>query len=105
MTDRYAIVGRWYADPTRAIDQDQELCDVIVPMVEGRPGLVAGYWTRDPESGRTHATILFDDQAAARAFKATLDAGRQRAATLGVINDYLIIADVITEAHPHQTLD
>jgi hypothetical protein len=70
-----------------------------------RSGFVAGYWTRDPESGRTHATILFDDQAAAPAVKATLDSGRQRAATLGITNYYLILADVITEAHPHQTLD
>lgn len=100
MTSRYAIVGRWYADPHLSAGQDRELHDIIVPMVTQRPGFLAGYWTRDPESGRTHATILFDNQATAQEFKAALDAGRQHAATLGITNDYLIVADVLAEAHP-----
>jgi hypothetical protein len=100
MSSRYAIVGRWYADPHRTADQDRELDNAIVPMLRGRPGFVAGYWTRDLESGRTHATILFDDEGAARDCKAALDAGRQHAATVGITNDYLIVAEVFPEAHP-----
>lgn len=99
----YAVVGRWYADPERGADQDRELHDVIVPAVRELPGFVAGFWTRDPESGRDHTTIVFDDEGAARAFKAALDADRRHAATVGVTNDYLIITDVLAEAHraPH----
>jgi hypothetical protein len=105
MTSRYAIVGRWYADPNQRHDQSRELHETIVPDLRGRAGFLAGYWTRDPESGRTHATILFADETAAREYKALLDANRQKAATLGVIDDYLIVADVLAEAYPRDFFD
>jgi hypothetical protein len=105
MHSRYAIVGRWYADPHRIGDQNRELRDVIVPMLRARPGFVAGYWTRDPDSGRTHATILFSDENSARDVKAAIDADRQHAALLGITNDYLIVADVLAEAPPLHPLD
>jgi hypothetical protein len=100
MTRRYALVGRWYADPRRRVDHIQELHDTIVPNLRSRPSFLAGYWTRDPESGRTHATILFADEPAAREYKASLDASRQHCASLGLADDYLIVADVLAEVYP-----
>lgn len=98
MTGHWALVGRWYADPAAAADR--ELREIVLPALRGRPGLVAGYWTRDPESGRTHATIVFDSEAAARAFKSTLDTLRRPAAALGVAEDYLLVTGVVAEAYP-----
>lgn len=94
----YAVVGRWQTDPSRTDDQDRELRDVVVPGVRDLPGFVAGYWTRDPESGRTHTTVVWESEAAARGFKAMLDADRQRAATSGITNDFLVVTAVLADA-------
>jgi hypothetical protein len=105
MTVRYAIVGRWYTDPRHSIDQNQHLHNAIVPDLSMRPGFLAAYWTLDPESGRTHAIILFADELSARNYKASLVANRQPAAHVGVTEDYLIVAEVLAEAHPHRPAD
>jgi hypothetical protein len=95
----YAVIGRWNMDPSREADQSRELRDVIVPMVTARPGFVAGYWSRDPETGRSHTTIVWETEESARDFKELVDEGRQRAATFGVSNDFLVVADVVADVH------
>jgi hypothetical protein len=95
----YAVIGRWNMDPSREADQSRELRDVIVPMVTARPGFVAGYWSRDPETGRSHTTIVWETEESARDFKELVDESRQRAATYGVTNDFLVVADVLADVH------
>lgn len=95
----YAVVGRWVVDQAHLKEQDRELHDVVVPMVKSHPGFVAGYWTRDPETGRTHTTIVLETEEAARAFKTRVEGRRQRAAQAGVTNDFLVITDVLADAH------
>lgn len=94
----HAVIGRWTTDPSRAADLDRRLQDVILPLVAARPGFIAGYWTRDPETGRDHTTVLWDHEEHARDFKAVLDGQRRRAAELGVINDFLIVTHVLVYA-------
>jgi hypothetical protein len=96
----HAVVGRWTMDPRHVEEQDRELHDVIVPLVTARPGFVAGYWTRDLETGRAHTTIVWDSEESARDFKSMVDGRRQRAAQFGVTNDFLVITDVLAQAHP-----
>ncbi len=72
----YAVIGRWNVDPAREEDQ-----------------------SRDPETSRSHTTIVWDTAESARDFKAMVDATRQVAATFGVTNDFLVITDVLVEAH------
>jgi hypothetical protein len=95
----YAVVGRWTMDQVHLEEQDRELHDVIVPMVKSHPGFVAGYWTRDPETSGTHTTIVLDTEVAARAFKASVEGRRQPAAQAGMTNDFLVITDVLADAH------
>lgn len=91
----YAVISRWTTDRSRAEAQAQQLREGIVPMVAAHPGFVAGYWTRDPDSGRTHSTVVLETEESARTLKALIEADRQHAAAAGVINDFLVIADVI----------
>ena len=95
----YAVIGRWNMDPSREADQSRELRDVIVPLVMARPGLVAGCWSRDPETGRGHSTIVWETEESARDFKELIDESRQRAAAFGVTNDFLVVTDVLAEVH------
>jgi hypothetical protein len=95
----YAVIGRWNMDPGREVDQSREVRDVIVPMVTARPGFVAGYWSRDPETGRSHTTIVWETEESAREFKELVDESRQRVANFGVTNDFLVVTDVLAEVH------
>jgi hypothetical protein len=95
----YAVIGRWTVDHSRTEEQNRELHDVIVPMVRAHPGFVAGYWTRDPDSGRTHTTVVLETEASAHAFKALVEGRRQLSASAGVINDFLVITDVLAAAY------
>ena len=95
----YAVIGRWTLDPGRAEEHDRELHDVIVPMVKAHPGFVAAYWARDPQTGLRHTTIVLDTEESAHAFKAMVEGRRQHAAASGVTNDFLVITDVLADAH------
>ena len=95
----YAVIGRWSVDPSREDEQSRELHAVIVPMISGRPGFVAGYWSRDPETGRGHTTIVWDTEESAHDFKELVDGQRQLAASFGVTNDFLVVTDVLANAH------
>ena len=95
----YAVIGRWSVDPSREDEQSRELHAVIVPMISGRPGFVAGYWSRDPETGRGHTTVVWETEESARDFKEMVDERRQLAATFGVTNDFLVVTDVLADAH------
>ena len=83
--------------------QDRELHDVIVPMVKTPPGFISGYWTRNPQMGRTHTTIVWESEESARDFKAMADGRRQgaarfRAARFGMPNAFLVITNVPADA-------
>jgi hypothetical protein len=92
------VIGRWTSDPSREDELERRLHEVILPLVTARPGFVAGYWTRDPETGRGHTTTVWDTVENARGFKAELDGDRRRAAELGLVNDFLIVTDVLAHA-------
>jgi hypothetical protein len=95
----YAVVGRWTMNQGLVEEQHRVLHDVIVPAARAFPGFVAGYWTRDRESGRTHTTIVLETEESAQAFKTMVEKNRQRAAGTGVTNDFLVITDVLADAH------
>jgi hypothetical protein len=95
----YAVIGRWNTDPSREADQSREVRDVIVPLVAARAGFVGGYWSRDPETGRSHTTTMWETEESAREFKTLVDDSRQLAATFGVTNDFLVVTDVLAEVH------
>jgi hypothetical protein len=95
----YAVIGRWSTDPERETDHHRDLREVLIPLVAARPGFVSGAWSRDPQTGRSHATIIWETEESALAFKALVDGSRRIAATLGVTTDFLVVTDVLAEVH------
>jgi hypothetical protein len=79
----YAVVGIW----------------TVVPLVETQPGFVSGYWMHDPETGKSHTTVIFSDRQSAGGFKALVERGTKRAAQAGVTSDILTAVDVLADAH------
>lgn len=91
----FAVISRWTSDPARTDELDRELREAIVPGVCARPGFVSGCWSRDRETGRAHATVVWDSEEGAVGFKAAVEANRQHAARQGLVNEFLIIGEVV----------
>jgi hypothetical protein len=70
----HAVVGKWLMDPAQQELQDQVLNEQILPMVKQVPGFVCGYWGRAADGAPEGVTfVVFDDQAAAEGFAATVN--------------------------------
>jgi hypothetical protein len=81
-------------------EQLRGLHEMIVPLAKQQPGFVKGLWTRDPDTGKTHTTIVLDSEDAARQFKAMVESAdrRQERARVGVTADFLVITEVLADA-------
>jgi hypothetical protein len=95
----HAVIGIWTVDPAWHDEQRRLLREKIVPLVTRQPGFVSGYWMRDPESGRSHTTVIFDGQESADAFKALVESGTRQAARVGVVSDILTTVEIVAHAH------
>jgi hypothetical protein len=95
----YAVVGIWTTDESRRDEQDRGLRDEVIPIVAAHPGFVAGYWMRDPETGKGYTTVVLDSAAAATAFKAFVVGRAQEAAQVGLTNDVLAVAEVLAHTN------
>lgn len=93
----YAVVGIWTAAEGQRDEQDRGLHDEVIPLVKAQPGFVAGYWMRDPETGKAHTTIVLDSEESANAFKALVVGRAQHRARVGITNDLLAVAEVLAE--------
>jgi hypothetical protein len=94
----YALVGVWNLDPARHWGQDKRLQELIIPSIRSHPGFVAGYWMRDPESGKGHTTIVLDSEPSARAFKEIVLGNTQSQAKAGITNDSLAVVEMLAQA-------
>lgn len=90
----YAVVGIWTEAESQREEQDRGLRAQVIPIVRAHPGFVAGYWMRDPETGKGYTTIVLDGEESADSFKALLAGRAQEAALVGVTNDVLAVAEV-----------
>jgi hypothetical protein len=97
----HAIVGIFKMDRTKAAEQRVELHERIIPMVKQLPGLVAAYWSYDPETFRHYSHIVFETAEAARQLAAmvTSQARAAEASAAGVAIESLDVVEVIGEAH------
>lgn len=94
----YAVVGVWTTAESQRDEQDRGLHDEVIPLVKSHPGFVAGYWMRDPETGKGHTTIVLDSKASAEAFMAVVAGRAQEQAQAGITNDLLAVTEVLAEA-------
>jgi hypothetical protein len=93
----YAVVGVWNIDPS--LREDQGLHELVIPSVRNHPGFVAGYWMRDPQSGKGHSTIVLDSEQSAQAFKETVLGNSQNQAKAGISTDSLAVVEILAQAH------
>jgi hypothetical protein len=95
----HAVVGIWTVDDGRRDEQNRALRQEVVPLTMAQHGFVCGYWMHDPETGKSHTTIVFDDEASAGAFKTFVEGRTRAAAQIGVTADILAMVEVIADSH------
>lgn len=94
----HALVSVWTMAEGRLPEQQQGLHEQIVPVVSKLPGFVAGYWNRDPVTGKAHGLIVFETEADARRLKEFIQGDTKRAAEAGLTYDSLAIVEVLASA-------
>lgn len=93
----HAVVGVWTSAKSQREEQDRGLHEQVIPNVTAHPGFVAGYWMRDPETGKGYTTIVLESEESATQFKALVMGRAQEQAKAGITNDLLAVAEVLAE--------
>jgi hypothetical protein len=99
----YALVSVWTMADGRLDEQLRGLHDRVVPRVSNLPGFVAGYWNRDPVTGKAHGLAVFENEAEVRRLKEFIQGDTKDAAEVGVTYDSLAIVEVLAAATPAVT--
>lgn len=95
----YAVVGNWTLAEGHWEEQLRGLHEQIVPLVRQSPGFVAGYWLGDRATGKTHSTIILEDEEAARRFQAFVEGNPASREQAGVRLESLTIVEVLAQTH------
>jgi hypothetical protein len=94
---------RWWASgrSARPGRTNSAACSTNTPYRSSRlnPGFVSGHWMHDPETGKSHTTVIFTDRQSAGGFKALVERTTRRAAQAGVSSDILTTVEVLADAH------
>jgi len=94
----YALVSVWTMVEGRLDEQLRGLQNQAVPRITKLPGFVAGYWNRDPVTGKAHGLTVFENEAEARRLKEFIQGDTKGAAEVGVTYDSLAIVEVLASA-------
>jgi hypothetical protein len=94
----HAVVGRWRIDLNRMESQQAFLRERIVPRVRNSPGFLSGHWSKPAEDGIAHSFILFEDEATATAFAASVQSDPHNRGATGVEGDELSIVEISVTA-------
>ena len=94
----YALVSVWTVAEGRLDERRRGLHDQVVPRVSGLPGFVAGFWNRDPVTGKAHGLAVFENEAEARHLKEFIQGDTKRAAEAGMTYDSLAVVEVLASA-------
>lgn len=95
----HAIVGIWSLDEDQREAQEHAVHHEMFPMLQAQPGFVSCYWMHDPETGKGHATVVFDSEARAADFKEVIESGASHAARSGAVSDILALVEVTAAVH------
>jgi heme-degrading monooxygenase HmoA len=95
---KYAVVGQWTMDPSRADEQQRELNERIVPLVSASPGFLEGHWTRQPDARRHVSFVVFEDEASATSFAEFVRGEGRTQQAAGVANDSLEVVELLASA-------
>jgi hypothetical protein len=99
----YALVSVWTMAEGRLDEQLRGLNDRVVPRISKLPGFVAGYWNRDPLTGKAHGLAVFENEGEVRRLKEFIQGDTKGAAEAGVTYDSLAIVEVLASATPAVT--
>ena len=94
----YALVSVWTMAEGRLDEQLTGLHNQEVPKVTKLPGFVAGYWNRDPVTGKAHGLTVFENETEARRLKEFIQGDTKGAAEAGMTYDSLAIVEVLASA-------
>jgi hypothetical protein len=94
----YALVSVWTMAEGRLDEQLTGLHHQVVPRTRKLPGFVAGYWNRDPVTGKAHGLAVFENEAEARRLKEFIQGDTKSAAEAGMTYDSLAIVEVLASA-------
>lgn len=100
----YGLVSVWTMAEGRLDEQVRRLHEQVVPMVSKLPGFVAGYWNRDPITGKAHGLTVFETEVAARRLKEFIQGNTKRSAEAGLTYDTLAIVEVVASATTAATI-
>jgi hypothetical protein len=95
----HAIVGIWSLDEDQREVQEHAVHHEMLPLLKTRPGFVSCYWMHDSQTGKGHATVVFDSEAHAADFKEVIESGASHAARAGAVGDILALVQVTAVAH------
>ncbi len=95
----HAIVGIWSLDENQREVQEHAVHDEMLPLLKARPGFVSCYWMHDSQTGKGHATVVFDSEEHAADFKEVIASGASHAARAGAVGDILALVQVTAVAH------
>jgi hypothetical protein len=94
----YAAIGVFAHARSGWEKQKEELHARIVPFVKTLPGFVAGYWTYDAETSKSHSLVLFDEEKQARRLVDQVTAEtRGKSDAEGVTFESFIVVNVVAE--------
>src|SRR5678815_2467019 len=94
----HALVGVFDMDRALFAQQQQFLKERIVPSVRQTPGFVAGYWSYDHTTAKSHSYIVLEDEAAAKRLVEMVRANTAPQSTNGVKIESLATVEVLAEA-------
>ena len=97
----YAALGVWDMQAGDWQEQQRSLNEQVVPTARQVPGFVSGYWMVDKATGKTHTTIILEDEEAAQRFKELVSGSerQQRQEEAGVRPESMTLVEVLAEAH------
>jgi hypothetical protein len=97
----HAVVDVWDMGAGDWEEQQRALREEIVPMVREAPGFVAGYWMGDRAAAKTHATIVWEDEEAARRFERFVQgpAGQESRDEAGMGGGSTTVLEVLAATH------
>jgi hypothetical protein len=95
----HAVVGVWDMTTSDWEEWQRTLYEEIVPTVRGMPGFVAGYWMADRAAAKTHATIVWADEAAARRFEESSPGTLGQGSRAGAGGEPTTVFEVLAATH------
>jgi hypothetical protein len=91
----HAVLVTVSIEPGHAEESQAHLVANVIPRVKEAPGIVSGYWTRSADGEHGSATVVFENEEAARAAAESLpNAPRPDSVTFDSVEVREVVAQI-----------